>query len=164
MDGRTRSPESTPSVVPSGCGLARAQSVRQEKHISTCPGEQVRRCWRDRNPGWSGQRPSGEATRPAPRKDKDRGIRPTGIRRSPPWNRCGESRMAGTQSSRRFPGATPQSKKAPMGFHQGHCVQPVRWWAKVVSNHRPPACKAGALPLSYSPDAGAASFCAVALV
>ena len=25
------------------------------------------------------------------------------------------------------------------------------WWAKVVSNHRPPACKAGALPLSYSP-------------
>ena len=25
------------------------------------------------------------------------------------------------------------------------------WWAKVVLNHRPPACKAGALPLSYSP-------------
>ncbi len=25
------------------------------------------------------------------------------------------------------------------------------WWAKEVSNLRPPACKAGALPLSYSP-------------
>ena len=30
----------------------------------------------------------------------------------------------------------------------------LRWWAKVVSNHRPPACKAGALPLSYSPETG----------
>ena len=26
------------------------------------------------------------------------------------------------------------------------------WWAKEVSNLRPPACKAGALPLSYSPE------------
>src|SRR5574337_1909760 len=30
-----------------------------------------------------------------------------------------------------------------------HC-----WWAKEVSNLRPPACKAGALPLSYSPGYG----------
>src|SRR5215471_8014350 len=25
------------------------------------------------------------------------------------------------------------------------------WWAQVVSNHRPLACKASALPLSYAP-------------
>src|SRR5262249_29291647 len=25
------------------------------------------------------------------------------------------------------------------------------WWARLVSNQRPPACKAGALPLSYAP-------------
>ena len=27
------------------------------------------------------------------------------------------------------------------------------WWARLVSNQRPPACKAGALPLSYAPAA-----------
>ena len=26
------------------------------------------------------------------------------------------------------------------------------WWARLGSNQRPPACKAGALPLSYAPD------------
>ena len=29
------------------------------------------------------------------------------------------------------------------------------WWARLVSNQRPPACKAGALPLSYAPEAPA---------
>src|SRR5690348_1697598 len=26
------------------------------------------------------------------------------------------------------------------------------WWARLGSNQRPPACKAGALPLSYAPQ------------
>ena len=34
---------------------------------------------------------------------------------------------------------------------QGVPWEPPDWWAKEVSNLRPPACKAGALPLSYSP-------------
>ena len=29
---------------------------------------------------------------------------------------------------------------------------PLTWWAQVVSNHRPLACKASALPLSYAPS------------
>ena len=30
-----------------------------------------------------------------------------------------------------------------------------RWWRRSDSNRRPPACKAGALPLSYAPEDGA---------
>ncbi len=37
------------------------------------------------------------------------------------------------------------------GSRQSHMRQQLSWWAKEVSNLRPPACKAGALPLSYSP-------------
>ncbi len=33
----------------------------------------------------------------------------------------------------------------------GPQIQLNSWWAKQVLNLRPPACKAGALPLSYSP-------------
>ncbi len=45
------------------------------------------------------------------------------------------------------------------------CFQSVTWWAKVVSNHRPPACKAGALPLSYSPiNLDIFSLCGIASV
>jgi hypothetical protein len=46
-----------------------------------------------------------------------------------------------------------QNARAPAVIHPGlQQFQVVTWWAKVVSNHRPPACKAGALPLSYSPS------------
>ncbi len=45
------------------------------------------------------------------------------------------------EAPRVIPGALPQ----PL------VVLRFPWWAKTVSNRRPPACKAGALPLSYSP-------------
>src|SRR5690349_7522502 len=32
-------------------------------------------------------------------------------------------------------------------------VEQKAWWARLGSNQRPPACKAGALPLSYAPRA-----------
>ncbi len=47
----------------------------------------------------------------------------------------------------------PENAKGPEPISiRGLWFQQVPWWAKVVSNHRPPACKAGALPLSYSPE------------
>ena len=30
-------------------------------------------------------------------------------------------------------------------------LEPGKWWARTVSNRRPPGCKPGALPLSYAP-------------
>ena len=42
------------------------------------------------------------------------------------------------------PAPTPSNKK-------GHNCGPLQGWARVVSNHRPLACEASALPLSYAP-------------
>ena len=47
----------------------------------------------------------------------------------------------------------PASKQA-LGDQMSGDFNPSKgglWWAKEVSTLRPPACKAGALPLSYSP-------------
>ena len=46
----------------------------------------------------------------------------------------------------------PHATRRPGSRTPGRRGRESLWWAKVVSNHRPPACKAGALPLSYSPD------------
>ena len=52
-----------------------------------------------------------------------------------------------------LPSCTPfESQRLRRLLRQSLCFPQVIWWAKVVSNHRPPACKAGALPLSYSPE------------
>ena len=41
----------------------------------------------------------------------------------------------------------------------------LNWWAQEGSNLRPPACKAGALPLSYAPGpSGVALRCAESLL
>ena len=50
------------------------------------------------------------------------------------------------------PRAQIQARRPEGGFPRAFSFNGLPWWAKVVSNHRPPACKAGALPLSYSPD------------
>jgi hypothetical protein len=43
--------------------------------------------------------------------------------------------------------ATRASSRQP-----SHWIMSEGWWARVESNHRPPACEADALPLSHAPD------------
>lgn len=51
-----------------------------------------------------------------------------------------------------LPTAIPSTRNSGGSSSGVRVFRYLPWWAKVVSNHRPPACKAGALPLSYSPD------------
>ena len=49
--------------------------------------------------------------------------------------------------------ASVHSQRRPNENFRGGGDEGVRkWWARVESNHRPPACEADALPLSHAPD------------
>ena len=52
--------------------------------------------------------------------------------------------------SGQFPGPSVGYRRSVLaiGLCQGHLVG---WWARVGSNHGPPRCERGALPLSYAP-------------
>lgn len=66
--------------------------------------------------------------------------------------------MCGTLSARHalYPGVRPctlnQRRPLVVQATGGRYLVAGIWWSGLVSNQRPPACQAGALPLSYPTD------------